>query len=237
MSASTMLTTYRYPFYPGQNFGDTINFRNIKTADFGSPGSADKVDKADKGSQSESVFDAPTVIMTTADNAAYNEVNAAYQAAGVPDSAINLRKVDSATVRLWDRSGGKTWQESGADVLFAVNRVSIPKGNKDALGAYDKVIWPARLYMALNDDMPPSEPFVDVPLIPRVSQSESVMDEVKELTEVGTAVAEGVQKYFTDLGYSQSGYGQLTNTIWGTYDDWQAVLDAKNNETFIIPTR
>ena len=103
--------TEEYPFYPGQNFGDTINMRTFNDRNSGKP---------------SSIFDQPTLILASADKSAAEKVKEAYIKAGMDVSSIFIRQISSETVQLWDRSNGKSWKESKPDILTHISRISVP---------------------------------------------------------------------------------------------------------------
>jgi hypothetical protein len=68
-----------YPFYPGVNFGDTVNFRNVNTSTL----------------DSQSVFDKPVIIIHTADrNTATLISDSMINEAGIDASIISVHALD-----------------------------------------------------------------------------------------------------------------------------------------------
>jgi hypothetical protein len=205
----------KYPFYPGQNFGDTINNQNINLVD------------------KEAIFNQPTVMIQTADGAAADAVTAAYAKAGFDPKGVSVRAIDSDYVRMWDRSVSGEWDASGPDFLLSFMRMSIPtEGTRDAFEKYQRISWPVKLYFAADDKKPES------PLHPELISRTSPLNEI-------TMYKSGMDSFEEDLIqlYNITNHmdiqcaTELKMQNVGTYDDWQMVLEAGNNDTFVLPSR
>lgn len=215
--------TEEYPFYPGINFGDAISFRTINVTN-----------------KDTSVFDQPAVVIHSSDAAAARKVGQAFEnlsGGNITARDITIRGIASNNpVRLWDRSGGQPWQVSQPDILAFIARVSVPLGgeNDTAYEAYKATIWPVRFYLA-DDEARAQEP-MNPPIAPRYT--ESVVNEQTTLTPYLSGLADGVVQSYLN---TKNGTGvtsiDLTTDSVGCYDDWDAVLAAKNNATFVVGTR
>ena len=233
--------TEQYPFYPGQPFGDTISNAKINISS-----SADDEDD-------DTAFDKPILIIQSADLAAAEAVANAYVATKKVDrAAISIRGIDSGTVRLWDRSGGKSWQDSRPDILSIVSRMTMPYDHPEAASGsesgsssaqkplssfastrdyeeYKVLQWPAALYRA--DD----EATALLPAKPALLSRGSDVNEVEMLSDVFAelkqsiilSTADGALKGIQTVSLAEEGY----------YDDWDVVLERRNNDSFAVPTR
>lgn len=198
------------PFYPGQNFGDPINVMNIAVAP-----------------DASSEFLQPVAFVSTADGATAQVVSDAYGNAGFDTSSVNVRAVDSDVVRMWDRT-----QDNEPDFLFSLLRMSVPDEERiDQFKQYQKASWPVKLYLAADDAQ------AKEPLHPRLAprHSSDVIDEQVIYTELMNGLEDGIKEHWQDM--SKICRQTLNTTTYGTYDDWTHVLQAKNNDTFVVPTR
>ena len=94
----------------------------------------------------------PKVIIASADSHAADLVKQGYIDEGFDEKSILIRGIESNTVRMWDRSGGKTVQDSRPDILISVMRASIPlEGNEDDMENWQKSTLAIRFYFA-NDE-------------------------------------------------------------------------------------
>jgi hypothetical protein len=98
-------TNDTYPFYPGTNFQDAINFRNLNVS-------------------GPTPFQQPALIVHTADLSSFEAIQNAY--ANEQDGLVNindtsLHALDSSTLRLNDRELG--WKASGPDMTVMIYRV------------------------------------------------------------------------------------------------------------------
>ena len=206
------------PYYPGQPFGDTISTMNINAQSDGD----------------DSIFNKPVVVMTTADGGTSDRFKSFYQKNGVSDSQISVREIDSNEIRLWDRSGGKTWDDVKPDLLNEIYRVSVVEpGFEQQYDMYKTQFWPVRYYKA-SDDLKPTQP-LSPPLKPResslnVNEYERFSDSLEDLsTAVITDMANKGFKYIGEI--------PLNYTSYGCYDDWDTVIAEHNSSTFIQNTR
>ena len=221
--------TEEYPFYPGQPFGDDLSHMNINV-------SATE-------SQSQSIFDQPFVVVHTADGESAQATLDAYVATGdIKESAVNTREISSSTVRFWDRANGATWYDSKPDILSLVSRLSVPLPDYvDAYESYKKVVWPVKLYFGYDDNAA-KEPLEPI-LKPRYSKD--VVNEVDLLlaafeqlkSNVVTSLTCSQQDCELGLGAEHVGTQYVNLTEEGYYDDWDFILERKDNSSFVVPTR
>ena len=203
--------TEEYPFYPGQPFGDTISNMNINTTN-------------------SDIFDQPVLVLHSADAAAATAVADLFVSAGIIDrESISIRYVDADIVRLWDRSNGQSWEDSKPDILSFVSRMTMPisPGYND----YKSILWPCRMYFA-DDKSVAKDPVQSPPLKQRYS--DEVTNEVQTLSDAFLSLKKSIKDTFEGtftgaqtVNYSEEGY----------YDDWDVVLERKNNDSFAVPTR
>lgn len=215
-------TTEQYPFYVGQPFGDTVSHRTINATGT----------EADPGN----VFDEPMLLIHTGDGAAARAVSEAYvSSGGISAEAVSVRQIDASTVRLWDRSGGKTWQESQPDILSMVGRMTLPeKTSMVDYQKYEEQVWPVMFYFAY-DDAPAKEP-LQPPLLSR--DNDRVPDETEKFSASMAALHERVVQEYTTIRGAGYLYTQDVNyTAEGFYDDWDVILANKNNDSFVLDTR
>lgn len=211
-----MRLTAEYPFYPAQNFGDTINHRTINTT-------------------GDTPFMQPISVIFTADGAAASDVSKAYQHAGIASEAINVRQVSSSIVNLWDRSDNKTWQQAAPDLLDMINRISVPDPDAtDDWEQYKNTVWPVRFYFAY-DDQKAEEP-LDPPIKSRYSPAvvNEYIEQGESLAQLEAAVT---ASFLARDGATFSHKLTLNQTVFGYYDDWEQVLANENNDSFILPDR
>lgn len=210
--------TEDYPFYPGQPFGDTISNAKINTSD----------------SEDHSPFDQPILIIQSADLTAAEDVANAYIATNKVDpAAISIRGIDSSTVRLWDRSAGQTWEESQPDVLSVVSRMAIPL-DAEPNSSYDKykgIVWPASLYLA-GDEVKAVSPAKPA-LLSR--ESKAVVNEVDTLSDSFSLLKQSITD--SNMNAVLMGIQTVNLTEEGYYDDWDVILERRNNDSFAVPTR
>jgi hypothetical protein len=211
-------TTNEYPFYPGQNFGDSISMMNINTT---------------SSSDADGVFEKPSLIIHAADGHAAETVRKAYIDAGMSADAISIRGIPASTVRLWDRSVGDSWEISRPDLLGLITRLSVPL-NVDKYNAYKSIVWPVRYYRAADStqSFDPLEP----PLKSRYSSK--VIDEVADLGADFNMFVADVTSVHSKAFNSTLRCIQLSNlTAEGFYDDWDVILAKENNDSYVAGTR
>ena len=214
--------TNEYPFYPGQNFGDTISNKNI----FESYSSVNKTD----------IFNQPIVILYAVDLNAAETVKEAYVKSGIPSYSIFIRGIDSDIVRVWDQSESRSWEESRPDILGIISRVTVPEdASETAYQLYKKRAWPARYYMAF-DSQKAGEP-AHPPVKPRYD--ETVPDEVTNVKQSLDQLALAMKSFFSDeqRGSNFTGTQHVNLTSEGCYDDWLYVLSKENNDSYVAGTR
>lgn len=204
-------------FYPGQNFGDSVSMADIEA-------------------QTDQVYNKPHVIIASADKHAAELVKQGYVDQGFDERSINIRAIDSNTVRMWDRSNGKTVQDSRPDVMFSVMRTSIPIGDSKDIENWERLTWPTRFYFANDETTEPVEP-----MHPALAQrtSPDVMNEVEMYGPLLQTLRESTVLTLasSDKAYSQVGVTYMDYTVTGFYDDWSTILDNPSNASFIIPIR
>ena len=129
-----------YPFYPGTNFGDALSMRTINASSDATAADAD------------AVFDAPAVVVHSADGGAMDAVVAAFAAAAGPGVGISRHAIDAATLRTWDRAaaagGADGWREDKPDLLTIIQRASLPE-DVEAFAEWQVV---PRAHVAIGDD-------------------------------------------------------------------------------------
>ena len=213
-----MRTTEEYPYYVGQPFGDTVSHRTINTT-------------------GPTAFDEPMLLIHTADWAAAEAVKEAYTASGIEGGAVSVRQVDSETVRLWDRSNGKSWHESKPDILSMIGRMTIPDPDPENMvkySKYEKQIWPAKFYFAYDDVQ------AKVPTVPSLKSRDT--DTLLNETEVYSASMQAlhaavVEEYRNYRGAKYMGTQDVNFTSLGFYDDWDDIVSLKDNSSFVLDTR
>lgn len=205
-------------FYPGQNFGDSVSMSDMEAV-------------------TDQIYNKPHVVIASADAHAAELVKQGYINQGFDEKSINIRAIESNTVRMWDRSNGKTVQDSKPDVMFSVMRASIPIGDSmEQIQNWEKLVWPTRFYFAKDETTEPVEPMHPA-LAPR--KSPDVMNEVEVFGPLLKSLRESAVSVLasSDKGFSQVGVTYLDYTTTGFYDDWDAILNNPNNNSFIIPIR
>jgi len=214
--------TEEYPFYPGQNFGDSISHYTINVTN-----------------KATSIFNQPVVIIHSADANAANIVSQAFvdnSAGAVTIKDISIRGIGEP-VRLWDRSNGQTWQQVKPDVLFTVSRYSVPDGglNNTEYKSYKASYWPVRFYFA--DDEAVAVSPMEPPLKNRYS--DQLVDEVETYLPSLNLLADNVIDTLSDrYNGVLSAQGFVNYTDIGNYDNWDYILDTlKDNSTFVVGTR
>jgi hypothetical protein len=213
--------TEQYPFYPGQNFGDPINNFIVNVSD----------------KETEGVFNAPSLIIISGDGNAANDVSQAFQkATGLTESSISIFPMTHNTVRFWDRSGGQDWHVTAPDAFGFIMRITAPIDglNSTDYQRYKSMKFPVRFYFA-DDEKKGSAPLTP-PLLSRYS--EEVIDETKELKDLLNQLNQTIQTTLLqeyNAIYTTSQVGDLSS--YGCYDDWDVVLAAKNNNSFVGGTR
>ncbi len=207
-----------YPFYPGQNFGDAINMADIDSA----------------SKDEKSAFLSPKVIIASADAHAAELVKRGYIDVGFDEKSIMIRGIESDTVRMWDRSGGKTVQDSRPDIMFSVMRASIPVGESlEDIKKWEKLVWPTRFYFASDETTQPVEA-LHPPLTPR--ESPAVMNEVEMYGPILSSLRKATVSSLSP-SYDLVGVTLLDYNVTGFYDDWDSILHNPSNNSFIIPIR
>jgi len=217
------------PFYPGQNFGDSLNYRRMNIS---SPG--------EKGESN--IFEKPYTIIQSGDNNVLEKVKKAYNGAGMPNNAINIMGIDGTTVKFLDRNLG--WQNNDAiDLLVDIMRLSEPVDKNwdspnSTFSKYMSIIWPVSLYFA-SDDTKATAPFIPQ-LISRYSNLRDGKPLVNKKLEFESAInylKSVIKNAYLDYGLNYNGEGKLNGQMPSFYDDWNAVLAKQNNDSFTLPTR
>jgi hypothetical protein len=211
-----------YPFFPGVNFGDTVNIRTIRT------GGAAGMDI--------DPYNQPVVVIHTADGETANVISSAYVSSGnMTSSSITLHSLDSSTIRTWNRKGGQSWEVSKPDILEPLVRLSIPMaGYEEQYKMYKKMLWPVRFYFK-DDNMEAKDP-----LIPelRSRYSDEVTDETVTLIDSFRDLEKSIiNQYETKLGLSYRTTLEVNYTVAGFYDDWDTILAMETNDTFVLGDR
>jgi hypothetical protein len=219
----TKSSTGKY-FAPGVNFGDPISSPRM-----------DKLREGESGNgNANAVFNQPVVIIHTADQASADAVTKAYTAIGMSESSIFVRIIPSSTVRLWDRSGGKLWEETKPDLLSMISRITAPDPKaEEAYDAYKKLLWPLTFYFA--DDDKTFEPAPEPALIPR-SSTNLPNETMIYVDAFGMLRKNVIEKMTKEKLVFHVGTQTLNYTRLGFYDDWNESL-AEESNTFILPTR
>ena len=211
--------TEEYPFYPGQPFGNAISHMTIHV------------------DNNESIYDEPFVLIHAADEDAVKRTTDAFLFAGVPQSQINVRYISPSTVRFWDRSNGQSnnWKETAPDIISHVGRVSVPiEGYENEYELYKDIVWPARMYFT-NDDLIATN-LVEPPLPSRYTPN--IVDEVSMLNDTLSLLHDAVVKAWVSFEHVNFLGTQIVNlTALGYYDDWDTILELKNNDSFVAGTR
>ena len=215
-------------YYPGTNVGDAINGLRAFV-----PPPCDDADD-DAGSP----YDREAVALFSADSRSADATCVGFEAAGAPRHAIATRELDSKLIRLWRRAttdGSWSWRDSRPDLLTPIVRVSLPKPGSDAAVAeYVNKAWPARLYLAHDDENGDNDGDDDdargrgasapAPApVPRAIDSND--------GEVGAGFASAslrlraaVVRRMCARGWRYRGAQEMNYTALGFYDDWEAVL-------------
>lgn len=170
------------------------------------------------------------------DGQAIDDVSQAYQKVGVPATSISTRAVTHDTVRFWDRSGGKDWTVSNPDALGFIYRITAPIGglNSSDYISYKSMRFPVKFYFA-DDENTGSKPLSPVL---KDRYSEAVVDENKEWKDALAQLNQSIQNAFAVQYQAKYLRCQVANyTGTGTYDDWDAILAKKNNDSFVAGTR
>ena len=207
------------PFYPGQNFGDSINMLNINLS-----------------AKASSEYLQPAAFVQTADGAAAKIISDAYGEAGLDAGSVSVRAIDSDIVRMWDRTQDQTTAPAGgeADFLLSVMRLSVPYAKSTAqFEQYQLASWPVKLYLAA-DDAQAAEP-----LHPALTSrfSDAVIDEQATYGKLIDTLEASIKGHWSDKDMSKACTQMLNTTTLGSYDDWTEILHAANNQSFVLPTR
>jgi len=213
-------TTEEYPFYPGQNFGDDFNNRDI---------SADPTDV--------SIFNQPVSVIQAADLDVIADVKAAYEAAGSP---VYTHPIDGSTANLWDRAQG--WQVRKPDIFNTIVRLSVPltKGGVQPGGDFDKyqvLKWPVRFFFAA-DDVKSTNPFVPSLKSRAVAADGAALpDQTITYADAITALEKSIVAAQAADNYVFKQKMTMMGNSPGFYDDWATILAQKSNASFVLPTR
>ena len=124
------------------------------------------------------------------------------QVEGAGADSILMRPIDSDIVKMWDRSGGKTVQDSNPDILISIMRASIPLGDVAGFDAWAALWWPARFYFASDAVTAPAEPVHPV-LASRTSPD--VMNEREVFGSLVKELGQGIAAAVAAKGYTQMG--------------------------------
>jgi hypothetical protein len=236
-------TTEEYPFYPGQNFGDTISHFNLNTTT-GTP------------------FDSPSLVLQTGDWTSAETIADIVSGAGrrggggkplIPRGAISSRAINSDVIEFWDRSSNESdddsddssnesWSFSRPDVLAFLARITTDPERltaDPAYSAYKKLVWPVRFYFA-HDDQETAQrrkPAMPAPK-ERCPATTEVVNEQLDFPPLLEELKNNiVSSYNESYGQSLSFTIGLNFTTLGFYDDWAAVLDRKDNYSYILCDR
>jgi hypothetical protein len=229
--------TEEYPYYPGINFGDT-GMNN------------DRVNVMKEEGDDDSIYDKPYVLVTSADKDASDEVSTVYSKLLNHPEMINTREIDSSTARMYFHNTVESraaWKSNPPDLLFTVARASLPVAVED-VQKWQSIAMPIRYYKA-KDNTKSRNPF-QPSLIDRVPQDMDVVSKslpyYNEKATLSTAFAQLKESIISEKQAVPGDAGaslkyvdslDLVNDVTGFYDDWQTILDLKNNDSFIIPTR
>lgn len=211
-------TTEEYPYFPGQNFGDTINHYVVNVS-------------------SDSVFNSPVLLLHSGDGNSLNTVANAVRDSGEFDpKAINFRQIDTKTIRFWNRSESLDWQVSRPDILAMISRVSTDAANinNSDYKAFKKVNWPVRIYYA--DDMSISTSPVSPPLKERCKPD--MPNEFAIYASLYMELFNAVNASYYSNSNSIPYRGiTLSYTNTGFYDDWDVVIAKKDNSSYVAGDR
>lgn len=210
--------TETYPYYPGVNFGDPINYRNVNLEN------------------KDNVYNQPILVLHSYDNDAANEVADAYvDALGINRDSINIKGL-SDTVLYYDRTNNQTWYESQPDILSFIFRVTGPS-NESMIDykKYENITWPVQIFF--NNNVFTSKNPIPTSLTDR--ESLNVPNEkalyLDDFNAFHASVATQVLHDYSNATYR--GEVWMTYSAAGFYDDWEDILDDKDNSSFILPTR
>ena len=227
--------TEEYPYYPGINFGDSgLNNQRVNVM-------------REEGDD-DSIYDKPYVLVTSADKDSSDEVSAIYSKLLNHPEMMNTREIDSSTVRMYYHDAiedGSSWKSNPPDLLFTVVRASLPVAVED-VEKWQSIILPIRYYKA-KDNTKSRNAFQPslIDRVPqnmdRVSKSMPYFDEKSTLSTAFTQLKESIisdkTRPSSDCTLKYLSSMDLLNNVTGYDDDWQTILDMKNNDSFIIPTR
>jgi len=219
-------------FYPGINFGDTVNNVHMAHALETDPTSPD-------------LFNRPIMYGHSADSTSGNAVLKAFAIATDHDAGASshVRGIDTSVVRLWDRSEGADWQDTKPDVMSIIGRVSVPlPGNEEAYERSKGLQFPMRYYRAPDEYSAPEVPY-KMPIIPR--ENANIMDEYTALGSAFHQLKLSVNASWTKDPMEVHGMptARYVGTSWtvgdalGFYDDWDEWLAIPQNGTFPAGTR
>lgn len=186
-------------------------------------------------SENETVFDQPFILILAVDSNAADIVANAYIDLGFNRESINVLGIDSNIVRLNDRSLNQSWDETKPDILSFISRMTLPNDDSEtAYTSYKKIVWPVHYYFA-SDDKSLDHP-IDVQHKPRYS--DQTPDEVTMMTDGILYLEQAIlDKWVNQYGMTQQGFQALNLTAEGYYDDWDVVLNRKNNDSFAAACR
>jgi len=203
-------------FYPGTNFGDTLSIHDVNTA-------------------ADDVYDQPAVVIHTADGQASRTVSDAFEQVGVDTTSISTHALNAHELRFFNRS--QTWEDSRPDVLFMLQRVTEPfPGYEEAYERYKVARFPVRIFFGPRGE-PAREPLAPVPVSRETDPSLGLPTEVELLSDPVEDLKEAVKEAMTERGAHFKGATTVTLDQSGYYDDWDTVLAAQSNDSYIIPTR
>lgn len=200
----------------GTNFGDTLSIHDINTS-------------------TTTVYNEPVVVVHTADGAAADAVGAAFGAVGVGPSAVSTHALNSNELRLVNRS--LTWEESRPDVLVMLQRVTEPfPGAEEAYERYKTARFPVRIFQA-----PPAAaagaPLAPEPVPRETDPALGLPTEVELLSDAVEDLKAAVKDKMRSRGGRFRGAATVALDGAGYYDDWDEVLAAQSNDSYILPTR
>lgn len=211
-------TSEEFIYYIGQPFGDAISNRNINIS------TSNNSDK----------FNQPHVLIHAANGATADTISKAYQKYGIDRTAVSIRGLTDETIRLWDRSISRDWQQSRPDIMNMVSRITLPlPGYEAQFKAFQKLIWPVKFYFA--EDTKKATTPLHPPLNSRYSTS--LKNEVEILGDVHEQLITAVTKRFNSLDAILTKQQTLNLTTKGFYDDWDTIIADKNNNSYVVETR
>ncbi len=227
-------------FYPGQPFGDAINNLNIP------------IGGNDNGEgNSDTIFDAPILLLVGPDEETMNEVSKSYVDIGaVTEDQIIKKYIDYKTVWFVDRSASR--DEDGnpiqgnfiGDALGILSRVTygdialLSEDEISAITRYSQLTYPTQIYMTDSTSNKPKKP-VSPPIQSREIGKDGIEldSEHDDLDEPMKILNDVISHRWNNAGGIFSGFQTVNYTTEGCYDDWQHILDLNKTISFVMETR